>query len=206
MINLLPNDVREERMYGRRNRMLVGYISTMLVAAALVAIVMLGSLRFVASDESSIRATIEADSVQIAQLESQISDLSTTVSRFKTVNEVFEQSLSFSDLIPEIGSLLPQGSILNGLSLTGGTTDPLSLDISLLNAELVPVLQSNLVQSELFEAADVASISSTDSDEGYSSTVSISLSFTGTAEAKAQAARQAQAAAEALQDAQQGGN
>jgi hypothetical protein len=42
--------------------------------------------------------------------------------------------------VPRIGSLLPEGTVLNGLSLTGESTDTLNLDVDLERPELAVVL------------------------------------------------------------------
>jgi len=116
---------------------------------------------------------------------------------------LFDSSIVFSELVPQIGSLLPQGTIINSLALTGGETDPLTLDVNLSGANLAPVLQSNLIQSELFEAADVNSITPLgNTDTIYQFNASVSVSFTGSAEAKRKIAAQA-AAARALREQQE---
>lgn len=204
MINLLPHSIREERMYGRRNRALASYVAALLVAALLVAAVMLGSLSFVGADENQIKSTIDNNQSKIAALEAEISDLSNVVSKLNITNNLYESSISFSELIPAIGALLPQGSIINGLSLTGGNTDPLTLEVNLTSAELAPVLQRNLVQSDIFEAADVNSITAKDDDSPYEFSASISIGFTGSAEAKRKAAAAARAAAAAAAEASGG--
>jgi Tfp pilus assembly protein PilN len=197
MINLIPHNLKSERLYGRRNRILIGYIVALITAAVLVALTMLISIRFVGSEETSLKKTIDDNQIQITALESQIKDLSSVSSRLSTADKLYENNIEFSKLIPDIGSLLPQGTILNSLSLTGGNTDPLSLDVDLLNADLAAVLQRNLVNSELFEAADINSISGKSGASNYRFTASVSVSFTGSAEAKRKVAAAAAAAAEA---------
>ena len=197
MINLLPHAIREERLYGRRNRALAGYVASLLMAALLVAAVMLGSLRFVGDDEAQIQSTISKNQTEITQLESEISELSTVVSKLGTTYKLYESSVKFSEIIPKIGSLLPAGAIIKGLSLTGGNTDPLSLEVEMVSADLAPILQKNLVQSDLFEAADVNSITSKDDDSSYKFKAALSISFTGSAEAKRKAESAARAAAAA---------
>lgn len=203
MINLIPHDLRSQRQYARRNRMLLGYIFALVLAAILVAVTMTISLGFVGADEAQLRSTIEDNSAEIAKLESEIKDLNTVSNRLNTADKLYESSVKFSNLIPEIGSLLPQGTVLNSLSLTGGNTDPLSLDVEMTSADLSAVLQKNLVSSELFEAADVNSISSKSTEGIYKYAASVSVSFTGSAEAKRKAAAAAAAAAKAAAEAQE---
>jgi hypothetical protein len=201
-MNLLPFSIRAERIYGRRNRILIGFVVSLFITASIVACIMLGGLRFVGSEESSIKEEIQTNNEQVLKLEADIEDVSSVAARLAAADKLFDSSILFSELVPEIGSLLPKGSIINSLALTGGNTDPLTLDVSLASADLAPVLQSNLVQSELFEAADVNSISPRGStDTIYTFSASVSVSFTGSAEAKRKVAAQA-AAARALIDEQ----
>jgi Tfp pilus assembly protein PilN len=213
MINLIPNDLRDERVYGRRNRLLIGYILALLLTAVIVATIMVGSLRFVGADEANLKNSITANQAQVTTLEAKIKDLSTISSRLDTANKLQDSSIIFSDLIPSIGSLLPAGSVLTSLSLSGGNFDPLTLNIRMSSANLAPVLQRNLVDSELFEAADIVSIASGESDEQYGVTVALSASFTGSAEAKRKEAAAAEAKKKAAEEAaanqsgnQSGGN
>jgi len=203
MINLLPFDLRKDRLYGRRNRVIFGFVVSLFVTAGIVTAIMVGGLGFVGSEEDAIRQEIAENNEQILKLESEIKDVASVSTRLNAADKLFDSSIVFSELVPQIGSLLPQGTIINSLALTGGNTDPLTLDVSLANAGLAPVLQSNLVQSELFEAADVNSITPLGStDTIYQFNASVSVSFTGSAEAKRKVAAQA-AATRALREEQE---
>jgi Tfp pilus assembly protein PilN len=197
VINLLSQEMRLERQYGRKNRILVGYVFALLITAVLVAIVMLGSLLFFGTDESSLKSEIDENTVIIASLQTKTKDLNQTVSKLELVNKLYENGITFSTLIPKIGSLLPEGTVLNGLSLTGESTDALSLDVDLENPELAAVLIRNLVDSDLFEAADIGNLNPKGAEgERYRFGTVVRVSFEGSAEAKrkAEAAIKAEAA------------
>lgn len=202
MINLLPLDIRIERKYGRRNRIIIGYVLALVLTALLVATVMVGSLRFFGTDEAAIKKEIAENEVTIKSLESKTSNVNDTVARLDVANKLHEGGINFSELIPQIGGVLPEGTVLNGLSLSEGTTDSISLDLDLERPELAAVLVRNLIDSKIFEAADIGNIvPKTNEDNIYQYGTTISASFTGTAEAKEKAKR-AEAAAKAAADAQ----
>jgi len=189
MINLIPSQLRKDRQFGRRNRVLVTYVIALATTALLVAIVMIGSLEFFGTDEGALTTEIQENETSIAALRSSTSQLNETVVRLQTVDQLYESSVKFSELIPNIGSILPEGTILNGLSLVGGSTDALSLDVDMERPELAATLVRNLVDSDIFEAADVGNINPKGSDgDRYRYGTSITTSFEGTAEAKAKAA------------------
>ncbi len=213
MINLIPPELRESRVYGRRNVSLTSYSIALLATAVLTAGIIIISLQFIDAEEPDLINSLEASKVTIAQLEKEASSVGVIASRLETAKLIEEQSVSFSELIPKIGAVLPEGVILNALTLTGGKTDPIQLDVSLRDATLAPIMIRNLVDSDLFEAADISSLSpkgtSADDTTGYQYTASISASFTGTAEAlkkiqDAEAAKKAAADAAAAEAAKKG--
>jgi Tfp pilus assembly protein PilN len=209
MINLLPPKVKENHLYGRRNVALLSYSATLLATAMLTAGIMYGSLQFIGSDESDLTEEIKSAQTDITALEAQIKPIESVATRLETAKKIADQSVSFSELIPKIGAVLPNGVVLNALSLTGGATDPLQLDVDMTNANLAAVMIRNLVESDLFEAADIASLTpkATSEEEGdndsgstpspYQFNASITASFTGTADAKRKAAAAEKAAADA---------
>lgn len=206
IINLLPLKLREERSFGRKNRLLIGYVLTLAITALLVAVVMLGSLMLFGTDEASLRAEIAENDATIAGLRSSTRELNDTVTRLETVNQLYESGIEFSELVPQIGSILPEGTVLNGLSLTGGSFDAISLDVDMERPELAAVLVKNLVESDLFEAADIGNINPKGGDgDRYRYGTTISANFEGAAEAKAKAAAAAKAKAAAAAEAAAGG-
>jgi len=198
MINLLPAEIRLERQYGRKNRILVGYVLALITTALLVAIVMIGSRQFFGTDESAIKNEIEQNNSTILALQAKTADINTTVARLDTVNKLYDSGISFSELVPKIGSLLPEGTVLNALSLTGASTDTLNLDVDLERPELAATLVTNLLDSKLFEAADIGNINPKGADgDKYRYGTTVRVSFVGSAEAKRKAAAAVAAAAEA---------
>jgi len=198
MINLIPEEIRLERQYGRKNRILVGYVLALLTTALLVATVMIGSRQFFGTNDSSIKTEIEQNNATISQLQSKTADINTTVARLDTVNKLYDSGISFSELVPKIGSLLPEGTVLNALSLTGESTDTLNLDVDLERPELAAILVTNLIDSKLFEAADIGNINPKGAEgDRYLYGTSVRVSFVGSAEAKRKAAAAQTAAAEA---------
>ncbi len=199
MINLLPPAIKKDHKFGRYNRILLGYAVAFFITAILVALIMVGSLRFVAADKQEIQKTISENEELILLLEKETSNLNKVAKRLDTTYKLFQDSISFSELIPSIGSALPEGVILQSLSLTGGSTDPLSLELSAKDQNLAPVVIRNLAESDVFEAADVLTIVPAGSENEYSYSFSVTASFTGSAEAKKKAAAAEKAKAEAAQ-------
>jgi hypothetical protein len=157
----------------------------LLITAILVGIVMLGSLKFFGTDEAALKNEIEENNATITILRSNTSELNQTVTRLSTVDKLYESGITFSTLIPRIGSLLPEGTVLNGLSLTGESTDTLNLDVDLERPELAAVLIRNMVDSDLFEAADIGNLNPKGAEgDRYRYGTVMRVSFEGSSDAK----------------------
>lgn len=214
MINLLPPSIKKRRLFGRRNISLLGYSASLLITALATAGIMLVSLQIIGASETDLKNDLAESQAKILLLEKDVKAIESVAVRLATAKKISDQSVSFSELIPKIGAVLPEGVILNGLSLSGGITDPLQLDVNMTSASLAPIMIRNLVESDLFEAADISTLSPIgvsagvdDTASSYTFTASITASFTGTAEAakalaRAEAAKAAAAAAKAAIEAE----
>lgn len=207
MINLIPNSIREERKYGRRNIVLrntaVGCLSVALVIYA----ILFWSSNYISSQQDAIASETAELGSTVAGLQAQTNNISNLSKRIDNAYELYENNIIFSELIPQIGSLLPQGSNLTALNLTGGTNDPVQLNFELISPDLAPTVRQNLFSSDLFEVADIQTINTTtDTDSQYTSNAVITVSFTGSADAKAKEAARLKAQAEARAKALSGGD
>ena len=160
MINLLPTEVKEARMYGRRNRSLVGYCFGVIVIGVFTVSIAFFNMRLVTADEARLRTEMEQQKTIETKLEDGQKEVDKIATQLKTIDKLYSGEVKFSVLIPKIGSLLPNGMVLNALTLTGGKTSPLQLDVDMESQGLAAVFQQNLVNSDLFEAADISNISS----------------------------------------------
>jgi len=158
MINLLPPAIQQDRRFGRQNIKLLGYI----VSVACIGVVSIGvilfNMRYVSEDENRLKGEMSSRVDETTKLEAGQKDVEKISGQLKTIDKLYTGEVKFSELIPKIGSLLPNGAVLNTLSLTGGKNSPLQLDVDLETQDLAAVFQQNLVHSDLFEAADISAI------------------------------------------------
>ena len=190
MINLLPPKVKIERKFGRLNRRLLAYGVSIMVIGVLSITVVLFNMKYVQADEQHLSEEMKSRESEAAKLEASQKEVDTVSGQLKTIDKLYSGEVRFSELIPKIGALLPNGMVLNGLSLSGGKTNPLQLDVDMDTQDLAAVFLQNLVHSDLFEAVDISSIVSKGTgvakpgvkNYGYGAT--LSASFKGTAAAK----------------------
>lgn len=158
MINLLPPDIKESRLYASRNIALLR--SCLFLAASVLFLgLMLGygfyTLRLNAESITKTAALKEKELGDMASLQKQAQDLSDTI---KTASTLLNRETKFSDLISKLGALMPEGASMKSLKLTGDTTQPLQISARLTSIDQAAVLQKNLLSSTLFSAVDIQSV------------------------------------------------
>jgi Tfp pilus assembly protein PilN len=200
MINLLPPDIKKARRYGRLNRLIIKLLLGLILIGVISSAVMLSGLEITSDDEKFLDESIAVkeqiySNVQI--YEAQASELRANVT---TIEKLFDREVKFSNLLVEIASSIPVGAELTGLSLTGTNTAPLQISATTNTQELAGTLRRNLVDSGVFETADIQSVNQTgggETGDPIRYAVSIQASLTGSAQKIEQekAARAAAAAA-----------
>lgn len=161
MINLLPPDIKSMRLYGRRNITLLRWSSFCLAAMVGLTVIVAGGYIYITQAEKSAeksKAQTE-ESIKLAKLDDVEKQYASFSSNLKTVTQILSKQVLFSDLIQKIGSVIPSGVTLNGVSLTD-TDNALNLDFKVANPGLAATLQVNLEdqKNELFEKADLLNV------------------------------------------------
>lgn len=190
MINLLPPQILEARRYGRRTVILLRYSIAIASIGVLSIAVFLFNMHYVSQDEGRLKTEMSGQAEQATKLEAGQKSVDKIAAQLKTIDKLYSGEVKFSTLIPKIGALLPNGAVLNSLSLSGGTKSPLQLDVDLESQDLAAVFQQNLVNSDLFSAADISSIvskgdsTSKTSQKNYPFGATLTATFKGSTPAK----------------------
>lgn len=168
MINLLPQQERENILYARRNTHLVRW-----TVALVLAIIGGGAIVFagqVIIDHSTAQVTeqVQAGVRRLAdqkqnETQARIQEISGSL---KLAADVLSRQIVLSELIPQIGAVLPAGTSLAGLQLNqvkGG----LDLSVAATDYQTATQVQVNLQDpdNKLFQKADINSITCTGSDD-----------------------------------------
>ena len=190
MINLLPPSIKIDRKFGRLNRRLFSYGISIIIIGLLSIGVVVFNIQFVEADQKRLTDEMKTHAAEAIALEASQKDIDKIAAQLKTIDKLYSGEVKFSLLIPKIGALLPNGVILNGLSLSGGITNPLQLDVDMETQGLSAVFLQNLIHSDLFEAVDISSITAKGGGipkpgtKSYDYGATLSASFKGTAAAK----------------------
>lgn len=161
MINLLPDGVKQDMVYGRRNlRLMHATLWLVVVILGLVIVVIFGQWYLTNAQKTYAKNTSAVDArIQNQNLESTQKDIQTLSGNFKTVVQILGKQVLFSKLFEKIGSTIPSGSILTGLTLTDNNS-ALDLTIAATSRDSANQAYINIAdpKNELFEKADLIGI------------------------------------------------
>jgi Tfp pilus assembly protein PilN len=168
MINLLPSQQKEQLLYSKKNSKSIRWlVASFLVLVGVVA-VLVGGYIYLSNIANSYSSQIEATEQQlqaqnIEETQKEIAELS---NRLDLTVKVLSQQILFSELLKQIGSVMPRGTVLTSLSineLQGG----IDLSAAAINYPSATQVQINLEDpsNKIFDKADIVSISFIDSED-----------------------------------------
>ncbi len=170
MINLLPPQQLANIRIARSNTLLRRYIELVLLALLVIITALTAGYYFMNVQQSNVQLVVEADQKKIAELEpvqKQAEQLSSTVN---TIAGLFSRDVPFSDMLVQIGGLMPQGAVLTGLQFSiEDFKSPLVISAQVDSEAKAAILLKNLQSSELFKSAEIKTIDQVEQDESTSS-------------------------------------
>ncbi|MDB5168926.1 MAG: hypothetical protein JWO41_282 [Candidatus Saccharibacteria bacterium] len=183
MLNLMPPELKDSYGYARRNVMLRKWASTLFFSLlGLVLIVTFGLVTMEASIKDYSRQVSQAQAQlkkeKLDETKKQAQDISNSL---KLAVQVLGQEVLFSKLITQVGSNMPNGSILTSLNInkvSGGLT----LSATATSYTTATQVQVNLAdpKNQIFSKVDIDNVScSSDNnrDPNYPCTVHLRALF-----------------------------
>jgi Tfp pilus assembly protein PilN len=161
MINLLPPAARQEYQYARRNVRLRRWASACLVAMVGLGLLLTFGLLTMQQSSKNLQQQIASNQTlftqeNYTQTQKQVQDITTS---FKLVVKVLGQEVLFSQVIKQIGSIIPAKAKLAGLTINQSQT---AIDITAVAPDYTTAsqVQVNLAapNNKIFSSADLESI------------------------------------------------
>ena len=172
MINLLPPERNLNMRVARNNTILRRYLELVVVSLVVIAAAVAGAYYFLYSQQQSIEKTVAINQDKVKALEpvqKQAEQLSVTIN---TIAGLMSKNVKFSDMLTQIGGIMPEGSVLTGLQFSlENLSSPLIVSAQVENEERAAVLRNNLASSPLFKDAEIITITEIKSDDTADSTV-----------------------------------
>ena len=183
MINLLPDTIKINYRYGKRNVGLRRWVAAVIIAfVGLGAIATFGLLTL--QQQTKHYDTLVGDSqiaLQKAHFTETQDQVKTISNNFKLVVKVLSNEVLFSDLIKQIAATIPASANLTGLNINKSQG---AIDISAIATDYTTAtqVQINLADpaNKIFSKADIVSvacISNANTNPQYPCTVSIHALF-----------------------------
>lgn len=159
MINLLPPKRLLEIKIARSNLVLRRYVELTMLSLTFLAATIFVAHHFFTVQQNNIQRTVDLQQQKIAELEpvqKQAEELSATVN---TISGLLSRNVKFSDMLTQIGGVMPAGSVLTGLQFSiEDAESPLVVSAQVDNEQKAAILRNNLANSKLFSRADIKSI------------------------------------------------
>lgn len=183
MINLLPEEVRTEIVYGRRNWWLMQRLIAVFVVMSITASFGIAGAIYSKHIQRDVQDSIvdnkkKLENPRWTKVKSQNKDLNDQVG---AISALLKQEVKFSEVIRSIAGSLPRGSVLSGgLTLTPKQTGAISLIIRTKSQDMTSSLVSALTTSpgSPFKTAVINNSScDTKTSEVYKCSIQISAEF-----------------------------
>jgi capsular polysaccharide biosynthesis protein len=182
MINLLPQDLKQDYIYARKNVVLKKYIIISLIGLiGLIIITTFGLIAYKKSYKNNQQQitslTNQLQHENIASTNQKVQNFTTT---FRLVTKALSQEILFSKLITDIGAAMPPNTALTGLSLNN-TSNGINLTAKATSYNSATQIQVNLSDParHLFKNVDIISINNTSQGQ-YNYSVSLRALFNNT--------------------------
>lgn len=180
MINLLPEDQKQEIRSGRVNVVLTRYIIIILLAFAFLVALLGGSYFVLSQTKASAERLVGVNSNKAAAYSStkaQVDNLSTQLSQTKTI---LDQEILYSNVLMNIGQQMPAGTVLENISLNSAsfTGAPVTLKAYAKTTDAAVALREKFQSAPIFTNVNFQSVSDSAGIPGYPVTVSMTLVIT----------------------------
>lgn len=159
MINLLPPNRRVAIKMARNNTVLRRYLQLGILSAGILTAAYFATNHFFMVQKNSAEQQLKIDqerTAALAPVHEQAESLAATVN---TIAGLMMYDIKFSDLLVQIGSIMPDGAVLTGLQFSVENIEsPLVVTAEIDTEEKAAVLRNNLAASSLFDQAEIKSI------------------------------------------------
>jgi len=187
MINLLPPEKSVHIRYGRTNATLRRWIIGALIAIAGMLVIFIGGWVYLKSQTVNLQKSLDLTNQQLEKQNlSKVQKDATEISGdIKVINQILSSEVRFSDLIQDLGKVIPPGSVIGSLSLSK-INGALDLDVNSKDYASAAQVAVNLNDpaNGLFTKVDIISINCSNSSKVYKCSSILKALFSPSAQKK----------------------
>lgn len=179
MINLLPDERKEEIRAARTNVILARYTTLIALAIVFLLGILFISHSILQSTKASADAIVEANDIKAdvySETKAQVDALSSKLSESKVL---LDQEVRYSRVLTTLGQLMTPGTVLDSLTLdeAGFNGTPIDLKIYAKTDDDAATIRDRLQASPLFLQVNLKGTDSSGGITGYPVVVTISVLF-----------------------------
>lgn len=171
MINLLPDHIKENVAYARRNTKLRRWMGAFIVSIIGIAVITILGLFYIRQNINSLSSQIERTQQELNKqqqdkVQKQVTDISNSL---KLVVQVLSREVLFSKLISQIAVAIPSNAVLTDLDISK-TQGGIDLSAAAVDYSTATQVQVNLQDpgNKIFDKADIQNISCNKSSSNVS--------------------------------------
>ncbi|MEX0932146.1 MAG: PilN domain-containing protein [Candidatus Saccharimonadales bacterium] len=158
MINLLSPETKKQITYSQRNSVLLRYLGLVLVMGILLGAILYFSLRFADQQISQSQQVLTEKQTTIESYKDLQQQATEVSAKFSAIDSLLKSQMKFSALLEDLADVMPSGTYINGLSLTGDSKKPVSLSVTVQSYSQAGVVRNALVGSKRIKSADIQSV------------------------------------------------
>lgn len=182
MINLLPPEHKRSLVFARRNTQLRRAIGGLGIGIGVLLLVLVTNYLILRQEIASYHRDTEVVEQELDQ-----NNEAATLTRMREINstlnvvvDVLSEQVRFADLFQQTGRIMPAGTVLQSLSLSGGASGGVNLQAGATSEYAASQILVNLQDpgNRIFEKADLLNITcNPDSEDEYICSTSIRATF-----------------------------
>ena len=154
----------------RNNTILRRYLELAFISSVVIGVAVMGAYYILNNQQQDIQKNVDINQAKVAQLapiQKEAEELSATIN---TIAGLMSKNIKFSEMLTQIGGVMPSGSSLTGLQFSlEDTSSPLVVSAQVQTEERAAVLRNNLANSTLFKDATIVTITEIKQEESTAS-------------------------------------
>lgn len=167
MINLLPEDLKENLLYARRNRFLSKWLIAVFIGLVGIGGVVLAGNLYINQSTKAYAGEVQRRKDQLAEQKFEDTQKRTEEisSSTKLALQVLSRQVLFAELLRQIGAAMPSGAALQSLSI-GKLEGGIDLQAVASDYQTATQVQVNLADpaNKIFEKADIVNVTCSGDD------------------------------------------
>jgi Tfp pilus assembly protein PilN len=178
VINLLSPELKTQIRYAKMNRLALRYARVTVAVAVVLAVIFGGALFLLQQQTNALAADVADKQKTIDGIKKTFLPKAKDASeRLNAIKYVQDTQTRFSLLIADLSKVIPQGTSIDSMTLTGDEKRPMQVIVSTVTYDQVLALRNALITSPRVLGADIVSISATKTEPNYSFKATLSVGF-----------------------------